>query len=351
MEGSYNDHLVQWPDQFRADQKLKHVKRCIFQMPLDTWTLLAADRPGASTTSLGSLFQCLTTLSVKKCFLMSSVNLLWHSFEPFPCGLSLDTRKKNSAPPSPRPLLRMLWRAMRSPLSLLFSRLNNPKVLSCSSQDFPSSPFTTFVALLWMHPRTFTSFFNGGTQTCTQHPRWGHTNAEYSGMIPSPAWLVGLRLMHPRVQRFAFRAARALCWFLQSLLPTSTPRSLRCWFLRSLLPISTPRALSAGLFSSCSSPSLCLCPALLRGSVQSLTLAYAMECPRVWLPWSCRHMDHDLSIAVSAGFLLHKSYRKGWAWGPLWSPLDVKLTCRQGIYLDLENLLFGSRVLSVFPLL
>ena len=31
---------------------------------------------GDSTTSLGSLFQCLTTLSVKKCFLISNLNLL-----------------------------------------------------------------------------------------------------------------------------------------------------------------------------------------------------------------------------------------------------------------------------------
>ncbi|KAK4824801.1 hypothetical protein QYF61_019469 [Mycteria americana] len=40
-------------------------------------------------------------------------------------------------------------RAIRSPLSLLFSRLNNPSSLSCSSQDLCSRPFTSFVALLW----------------------------------------------------------------------------------------------------------------------------------------------------------------------------------------------------------
>jgi len=56
------------------------------------------DSLGASTTSLGSLFQCLTTLSVKKCLLMSSLNLPCNSFEPFPHVLSLDTREKRSAP-------------------------------------------------------------------------------------------------------------------------------------------------------------------------------------------------------------------------------------------------------------
>ncbi|KAK4827829.1 hypothetical protein QYF61_021913 [Mycteria americana] len=33
----------------------------------------------------------------------------------------------------------------------------------------PSSPSTSFVALLWMHSRTFTSFLNCGAQNCTQH--------------------------------------------------------------------------------------------------------------------------------------------------------------------------------------
>jgi len=45
---------------------------------------LNASRDGYSTTSLGSLFQCLTTLSVKKCFLISNLNLPWHNLRPFP---------------------------------------------------------------------------------------------------------------------------------------------------------------------------------------------------------------------------------------------------------------------------
>ncbi|KAK4829643.1 hypothetical protein QYF61_005936 [Mycteria americana] len=126
--------------------------------------LLNTDRLGASTTSPGSLFQGLTTLSVKKCFLMSSLNLPWCSFEPFPDILSLDLREKSSASPFPRPFLRKLLRAMRLPLSLLFSKLDKPK-------DIPSSPFTSFVALLWTHSRTFTSFLNCRAQNCTQYSR------------------------------------------------------------------------------------------------------------------------------------------------------------------------------------
>ncbi|KAK4826818.1 hypothetical protein QYF61_011626 [Mycteria americana] len=60
---------------------------------------------------------------------------------------------------------------MRSPLSLLFSKLDKPSVLSHSSEDMPSSPFTGFVALLWLLSRTFTSFLNGGAQNCSQYSR------------------------------------------------------------------------------------------------------------------------------------------------------------------------------------
>ena len=34
LEGTYSDHLVQLPDQFRADQRLRHVIKGLAQMPL-----------------------------------------------------------------------------------------------------------------------------------------------------------------------------------------------------------------------------------------------------------------------------------------------------------------------------
>jgi len=51
--GTYNDHLVQLPNQFRADQKLKQIIKGIVQMSLSK-----TDSHGALTTSLESLFQC-----------------------------------------------------------------------------------------------------------------------------------------------------------------------------------------------------------------------------------------------------------------------------------------------------
>ncbi|KAK4829029.1 hypothetical protein QYF61_001804 [Mycteria americana] len=79
---------------------------------------------------------------------------------------------------------RNLQRAMRSPPSLLFSKLDHPKVLSHSSQDMPSSPFTSFVALLWTHSRTFTSFLNFGAQNCPQYSRCRIRHFDLLNFIP-----------------------------------------------------------------------------------------------------------------------------------------------------------------------
>ena len=144
---------------------------------------------------------------------------------------------------------------MRSPLSLLLSKLDKPKVLSHSSQDMPSNTFTSFVAFLWMHSRTFTSFLICGAQNRTQYSRWGSTNAEYRGIIPSFDYLVVLCLMHSRML-LALLAARAHCWLILSLLSSSTPRSP-----------------SAGLLSSYSSP--------------NLYLGLVLLCPRCRI----RHLD------------------------------------------------------------
>ena len=49
-----------------------------------------------STTPLGSRFQCLTTLSVEKFFLISNLNLPWHNLKPLPLILSLVTWEKDT---------------------------------------------------------------------------------------------------------------------------------------------------------------------------------------------------------------------------------------------------------------
>ena len=54
-------------------------------MPLSATStqLLNTSRDSDSTTSLGSLCQCTTTLSEKKCFLISNLKLPWHNLRPY----------------------------------------------------------------------------------------------------------------------------------------------------------------------------------------------------------------------------------------------------------------------------
>jgi len=101
---------------------------------------LNAARDGASTTSLGNLFQCFTTLCVKNFFLISNLNLPCPSLKPFPLVLHVD-----EISPS------------------LFYRLTRPSLLSLSSQEKCSS---MSVSLLYW-----------GTQNWTQQSMWGLTGA------------------------------------------------------------------------------------------------------------------------------------------------------------------------------
>ena len=53
---------------------------------------LNTTRLSDSTSSLGSPFQCLTTLSEKQYFLTSSLNLPWRSLKPFPLVLMITSQ-------------------------------------------------------------------------------------------------------------------------------------------------------------------------------------------------------------------------------------------------------------------
>jgi len=95
---------------------------------------LNTSRDGDSTTPLGSLFQCLTTLSVRKCFLISNLNSPWHNLRPFPLVLSSVTSEKRPTPLSLEAPFRYWKRAITSHLSLLLPRLNSPSSFSLSMQ-------------------------------------------------------------------------------------------------------------------------------------------------------------------------------------------------------------------------
>jgi len=79
------------------------------------------------------LCQWSVTLTVKKCFLTLTKNLLCFDFCQLPMVLPLGTTEKNLAPSSLHLHFRNLYTLLRSPLGLLSSRLNSPSSLSLSS--------------------------------------------------------------------------------------------------------------------------------------------------------------------------------------------------------------------------
>ena len=82
-------------------------------------------RDGVSTTSIGNLFQYLTTLVVEV-FLISSLNLPSFSLKPCPLVLSQHTSLKSRFSSSSWPLFRYRRTTTKSLQSLFFSRLNSP---------------------------------------------------------------------------------------------------------------------------------------------------------------------------------------------------------------------------------
>ncbi|KAK4829388.1 LOW QUALITY PROTEIN: hypothetical protein QYF61_003728 [Mycteria americana] len=60
---------------------------------------LVLDMDGDSTTSLGSLCQCLTTLSMKTFFPISNLNLPWHNLKPLPLSYGLLLGRRDRPPP------------------------------------------------------------------------------------------------------------------------------------------------------------------------------------------------------------------------------------------------------------
>ena len=71
LEGTFEDHLVQL-----LYNEQEHVQLDQAAQGLIHSFTLKVSSDGASITSLGNLFQCLTTLTVKDFFLISNLNLL-----------------------------------------------------------------------------------------------------------------------------------------------------------------------------------------------------------------------------------------------------------------------------------
>jgi len=126
---------------------------------------LNTSRDGDPTIFLGSPFQHLTTLSENKFFLTSNQNLSWNNLRPFPLVLLLVTWVMRLTPTLLQPPFRWLQRAMRSPLSFFFCRLNNPSSLSRSPSDLCSRFLTSLLPLSELAPGPQCLSYSEGPKT------------------------------------------------------------------------------------------------------------------------------------------------------------------------------------------
>jgi len=83
LEGTLKVHLVQFPCSEQEHRQLYQVLRALSSL------ILSVSKDGAATTSLGNL--CFIILTVKNGFLISSLNLPFFSWKPFPLILSQQT--------------------------------------------------------------------------------------------------------------------------------------------------------------------------------------------------------------------------------------------------------------------
>ena len=186
-------------------------------------------REGASTALLGNLFQCLTILTVKNFFLISSLDLPSSSFKPLPlsspCPVCAYKKSLLSFPVGPLEVLEGCYKVSSEPFLLQAEDLGPPSTPCPSSQN-------------WM-----------------QYSRWGLMTAEQMGRITSLDLLVTLLLMQPRIQ-VAFWAASAPCLLMLSL---SISQNFQILLFRAVLKPFSPQPVSAW---DCHDPGAgpCTCP-------------------------------------------------------------------------------------------
>ena len=114
VEKDHNDYRVSTP------HAICRVTNHQTKLPRATSSLaFYASRDGASTTSLGNLFQCVTTIFVKNFLLISNQNLPCPSLKPFPLVLLLSTLINNRSSSCLYTPFKYWKAALRSAWSLL----------------------------------------------------------------------------------------------------------------------------------------------------------------------------------------------------------------------------------------
>ncbi|KAK4817702.1 hypothetical protein QYF61_026392 [Mycteria americana] len=166
---------------------------------------------GDSTTSRGSLFQCLTTLSVKKFFLISSLNLPWRNLRRDRPHLSTPSFQavveSDEVSPQP-PFLQAEQPQVPQPLPISLVLQTLPQ-LRCPSLD-TLQPLNVSLGV-------------GGPKLNTAFEVRPH-QCRVQGTITSLVLLATLFLIQARMP-LALLATWAHCWLIFRRLLTNTPRS------------------------------------------------------------------------------------------------------------------------------
>jgi len=110
---------------------------------------LNTSRDGHSTTSLGTPCQCLTTLSVKKCFLIFNLNLPWHNLRPFPLILSPVTSEKRPTPAFAVSMFQILEESNKVSPQPTFPQTKQPQFLPLLWRQVESCPWFTSEPFYW----------------------------------------------------------------------------------------------------------------------------------------------------------------------------------------------------------
>lgn len=131
---------IVWPDHLGTSQKLKHVIERL--------------STSSTLTDMGKKLLCLEVSDHLRFFQTSGLKLSWN------CPAMFSHPTISFLPL--HLLLRVLQRTMRSPLGLVFSRLDSQS--PTSRQDASSNPPTTSAVLLWILSRTLTTFYIENTR-------------------------------------------------------------------------------------------------------------------------------------------------------------------------------------------
>lgn len=158
----------QLPDLFRVTQKLKHINEDVIQTPLEHWLAWAISHPCRKPIPvwLPSWWRNFSNVQSKPSLMQLCSVPLW-------TAISSQGAETSTSPSALCSFLRMGSKEAAS--ELCFLQTTQPK--------WTSSPFTSFLALLWTLLSTLTPFLCCGAHNCTQYSRSCCSNAKSSGRI------------------------------------------------------------------------------------------------------------------------------------------------------------------------